>query len=203
MPRVHTIQGSLGAAQEVTPAKVTLALLGWAAIVGIAVWLKRGGIEKLPEPKFQGLGRPKLLGRVDSYGATQTATLYVGLDKGKDEHNRGGRCKRLPAKAGVAKVDETFVRTRARQVGRENTGATRIKGKGWFEGRPEQSAAYEVVFIPSNKESTYQAFRQNINRLAERMAKQLCQDSVIVVHNDGRKRETCGATWWDRNKGNC
>jgi hypothetical protein len=150
--------------------------------------------------KRRTLGR---LGRVDDYGPTQTATLYVGQDKGGERPNREGVCQRAPERVTVRDMDRTFLRHRVKQVGREATGATRITGKGWYKGKPEDATKYEVIYIPNDREGSYAKFRKNMNKLAEKMGKKLCQDSVIVVHNDGNKAQSCGAVWYDRRKGSC
>lgn len=111
------------------------------------------------------------------------------------KQNRVTRCDRLfkgrqvPLKA----MDETFIELRKQQVGTGNVGATRQKGAGWYQGQPEQSASYQVVFIPTPKEKTYRKFTKNMYKLAEKMANRLCQDSVIVVTDDGDIRRAAGA----------
>lgn len=153
--------------------------------------------------KFAPRGRGRVIGRVDDYGPTQKATLYVGHNKGHDAANQAGPCKKAPSKTTVAQMDRVFLRERAKQVGKDATGATRTKGKGWFRGEPEDAASYEVIYIPNDAESNYGAFRANMNRLAERMGRDLCQDSVIIVHNDGDKAKSCGAVWYDKTQGDC
>jgi hypothetical protein len=153
-------------------------------------------------PRFDGSSKPKVLGRVDRYGPTQSAIFYVGQRRGNKSAQRQ-RCRHAPTKISVTKTDQGFVKLRSQQVGKDNTGGTRISGKGWYEGRTEPSASYEVVYIPNSKEPSYRRFRHNMNRLAEAMGKEFCQDSVIVVHNDGDKRTTCGATWFVKGPAKC
>lgn len=135
-------------------------------------------------------------GDVESYGRSRTATLYVGRKRGLNKQNRTARCKRayagrkqIPIKA----VDEAFIDIRAKQVGRENVGATRRKGAGWYQGQPEDALSYEVVFIPSAKEKDYKKFTKNMYKMGEKLANRLCQDSVIVVTDDGDIRSAAGA----------
>jgi len=156
------------------------------------------GLPKLP--KFRGGGRKITIGRpvgdVVSYGPTRSATLYIGLKKGVQPENNAGACERKPQKFQLRSLDSTFTKGRAAQVGTDNVNATRRKGRGWFEGSPEESASYEVIYIPSDSEGSYEAFRSNMNRLAESIGKKLCQDSVIIVHSDGGKRQSCDARWF-------
>lgn len=188
--------------------KNSLAIAGLLVLAAGGLYLvlrraKPAGLRGASGPRFKANGRSKTIGRVDDYGPTQRATLYVGQNKGHDDPNRAGTCSRAPEKAAVTRLDEVFLTERRAQVGKEATGATRTKGKGWFRGEPEDAASYDVIYIENPAEPTYGAFRKNMNKLAEKMGKRLCQDSVIVVHNDGDKARSCGAVWYDRAKGNC
>lgn len=138
-------------------------------------------------------GAGTALGEVTDYGETRTATLLVGLEKGKHDANNEGACARRPNKFSVGEADRAFETGRLMQVGEKNVAATRRTGKGWFEGRPEKSVAYEIVFIPSDAEPTYPDFIANVNKLAAAIGGGLCQDSVLVVHDDSDKRHTVAA----------
>lgn len=180
---------------------LVIAGLSVLGLVGFAVvWGRR---RRFSRHRFVPSGNPRTLGRTDDYGATQSATVYVGQDRGLEPANRRGACAAKPRAFSVQTLDREFLRIRRQQVGKENTGGTRTTGKGWYQGKPEKAAAYEVVFIPNKHESSYDKFRQNMNRLAEKMGKKLCQDAVIVVHNDGDRRRSCGAVWYERGRGTC
>lgn len=154
-------------------------------------------------PKFTPLGSPRVLGRVDDYGPTQTATFYVGQSKGERRPNQTGSCARKAKRFRLSEMDNAFLHLRAKQVGEQNTGGTRITGEGFFEGKREDSVMYTVIHIPNARESSYQKFRSNMNRLAESMGKALCQDEVILVHSDGNRHKSCGAIWYDPKRGTC
>ena len=143
--------------------------------------------------RFKPIGRPVQLGAVEEYGPARAVTLVVGQHRGLKPANQSGRCARKPSKFSAPAVDNTFIRLRAAQVGRENVGATRHTGRGWYEGKPEASVAYEVAFIPSSREGSYEQFTKNMNRLAERMAQAFCQDSVLVLRE--KKTAAASASW--------
>lgn len=145
----------------------------------------------LPTAPSRALGS---IGDVEEYGDSRSVTLLVGRNKGKDPANRTGRCRTLPEEAKTVQYDELFIEARAAQIGRENVGATRTEGKGWYRGDPEKAVAYQVAFVPSPREKTYEAFKRNMNRLAESLATKLCQDSILVVRDDGRRRTVAGAS---------
>ena len=135
------------------------------------------------------------LGKVDPYGRSRSATLYIGRKRGQERQNQTARCKRLiKRELSISVVDETFISLRCAQVGRKNIGATRRTGAGWYQGEPESSLSYEIVFIPSAREKSYKAFIRNINKLAEKMSSRLCQDSIIIVTDDGDIRSAAGAS---------
>jgi len=167
------------------------------------------GLGKLP--RFNGGGRKVTLGRpigdVISYGPTRSATIYVGLNKGKEGPNQEGACKRKPKKFQLRSLDNAFLKEREKQVGKGRVGATRRKGMGWYKGAPESAAAYEVIFIPPDdadkRETSYTEFRKNMNQLAETIGKRMCQDSVIIVHSDGGKRQSCDARWFEGGGDSC
>jgi hypothetical protein len=137
----------------------------------------------------------RLLGKVQEYGLAQQVTLIVGQDKGKQPKNRIASCARKPAKFSPAAIDDEFLKLRGLQVGRAQVGATRTSGRGFFQGRPENSLAFEVAFIPTADEPTFDAFRRNMDRLAERIGEHFCQDSVLIIRDDGTKRSVASAEW--------
>lgn len=137
--------------------------------------------------------RKRGLGEVVDYGPTRTATVIVGLDKGHAKGNQSGACGTKPVHFSPEAADRAFLSTRAAQVSRDNVGASRRCGKGWFQGRPEQSLSYEVVFIPNTREKTYGQFRKNMDALATKMGAKLCQDSVLVLDDNSKQRKTRAA----------
>ena len=147
-----------------------------------------------PPPRHRGRGRTLgRIGDVDPYGPSRKATFYVGLERGKEPQNRSPRCERVRSPIAPQTADDVFLELRQRQVGMENVGGTRRKGRGWYQGSSEDSLSYEVVFIPNNREKNYRTFLKNMRRLAEGMAHGLCQDSVILVADNGDKRTVEGA----------
>ena len=178
-----------------------VAILG---LVGVAlIFGERRSPAPTDLPDFTPIGPPRPLGRTDDYGTTQSATIFVGMDRGLEPSNTRGVCAVQPKKFGVLSLDREFLKVRRDQVGKQNTGGTRTTGKGWYQGKAEKAAAYEIVFIASKREKSYKHFRGNMNRMAEKMGKKFCQDAVIVVHNDGDKRKSCGAVWYAPGKGSC
>lgn len=159
-------------------------------------------VRELKNVDFKTQGAPKLLGnakrpsgfgKVVSFGPARGATLIVGLNKGNREANRTGACAIKPAKFSPTQVDETFIDVRTGQVGAKSVGATRAVGKGWYEGAPEKSVAYSVVYIKNDREKTYATFKRNMEELAERIGGKLCQDSVLIIHDNSDKRRTRSA----------
>lgn len=146
--------------------------------------------------RFRPTGRPRRLGLGDvaSYGPTRSATLVVGLKKGQAPQNRGGACRRLPGTLSPERVDRAFLSARKSQVGKPNVGATRRLGKGWYQGEGEKSMSYEVIFIPGSGENSWREFTGNMKKLAEKMAKRLCQDEVILVTDNAGKKATYSAS---------
>ena len=122
-------------------------------------------------------------------------TLFVGQNKGKAERNASGSCARRPGQFRAGDVDRAFRENRASQVGKKNVGATRVAGRGLFEGDPEGSLAYEVAFVPNEREKTWDQFRQNMDSLAEVLGERFCQDEVLIVRDDGKKRTVAAARW--------
>ncbi len=135
------------------------------------------------------------LGRIDEYGTARSISLYVGTNKGLEPKNQGGSCARKPERFDDHAIDQVFFDMRAAQVGRENVAGTRQEQRGWYEGDPEGSLNYEVAFIPTDEEPDFDAFKKNMNRVAEGLAERFCQDSVLIVRDDGAKREVASAEW--------
>lgn len=135
------------------------------------------------------------MGRVEEYGPAQQVTLIVGQDKGKLPKNRAASCARKPAKFSPAAIDHEFLKLRGLQVGRTQVGATRTSGRGFFQGRPENSLAFEIAYIPTPDEPTFDVFKRNMDRLAERIGEHFCQDSVLIIRDDGTKRSVASAEW--------
>ena len=141
------------------------------------------------------IGGTKPLGRVQTYGPARAVTIVVGQNKGRKPENRAGRCARLPQAFSVEAVDRAFVELRTAQSGRAAIAATRVAGKGWYEGSPEKSVAYEIAFIKGAvPEKNFREFRVSMDRLAEGLAERFCQDSVLIIRDDGDRRTAAGAT---------
>jgi hypothetical protein len=154
-------------------------------------------LPRLTRPRRLG----RALGRVDVYGPAQVVTLVVGQNRGHAPKNTSGTCARKPAAFSVGRVDAVFQHLRAQQVGRDFVAATRRTGKGWYKGAPEASVAYEVAYIPPAgggppSEASFTAFEKHMDKLAERMARTLCQDSVLLIYDNGGRRKV-GAAEWD------
>lgn len=139
------------------------------------------------------------LGKVEEYGEAQTIRIVVGQNKGEESRNTAGRCAIIPEKFSAEDIDRRFVGLRNLQVGKKNVGATRVRGEGWYEGEPEHSVAYEIAYIPNPKEPTFAEFQENINELALELAEMFCQDSVLILRDDGTKK-TVAAAEWDSDK---
>lgn len=140
------------------------------------------------------------LAKVDEYGSFRSITLTVGQNKGKEPKNQAGRCAGKPKKFTVKAIDEAFAEIRRSQVERHHVDATRQAGRGWFRGDPERSLTYEIAYVPPQAggppdERTFEVFRRHMDRLAERLAERFCQDSVLIVREDGKKKTVAGASW--------
>jgi hypothetical protein len=155
------------------------------------------GFISTSKPTALGKAKRKPLGRVVEYGSARTITLVVGQKKGLRPKNRKGTCKRKPRQFAAFEVDTAFLALRRAQVGGENVGATRRVGRGFYQNVQEPSVAYEVAFVPSAKEKTFKTFARNMNALAENLAETFCQDSVLIVRDDGRKKSVASAEWSD------
>ena len=138
---------------------------------------------------------PKGIGEVTEIGAARVITLFVGQAKGVAAKNRAGRCASKPAAFSVAAVDRAFFKLRARVVGAHGVAGRRVSSQGWYEGAKEASVAYEVAFIPNANERTFAEFRKNMDRVAELLAAEFCQDAVLIIRDDGRKRTVADAKW--------
>ena len=142
-----------------------------------------------------GRQRARGVGKVVEFGTARTVALVIGQNKGKEPRNQRGRCARKTASIPVATIDEAFLKLRAKQIGAENVGVTRQQGRGWFAGDSEKSATYEVAFIPNDREKTFKKFKKNMDRLAEQIGKQFCQDSILIIRDDGDARSAASAEW--------
>lgn len=149
------------------------------------------------KPKRVGKSRQRKarLGRVVEYGTSRTITLFVGMNKGKQPKNRTGRCRRKPKKFSLTAVDKAMATIRAAQVGGDAVEYTRVAGRGFYQGSGEQSVSYQVAFIPSTNEKSFAQFKRNMNNAAEQLAETFCQDSVLIVRDDGSKRSVASAEW--------
>lgn len=180
-------------------------LLGLAYFGGVQLTganLPKTRVREVEAVDFKATGDPVPLGRraprrrfgkVVDYGPAKGATLIVGLNKGRKAVNRMGVCRAKPSTFVQDFADDQLIALRAAQVGKENVGATRVRGRGWYAGAPEKSASYQLVYIPNAVEKTYAQFKRNVERLAERMGETLCQDEVLVVHDDSDRRRTKSA----------
>jgi hypothetical protein len=139
-------------------------------------------------------GAPQPLGRLPTFGdwktvapAGQYAVVFVGHNRGSQK--RHGHCSAAPATYGRKKVDNVVLAIRTDQIG-EQSGATAYPTVGYWEGKPEHSTAYQFLYVTHSEyppaEKTYREFKANMNELAERVARDLCQDAVYVLHWDGR-----------------
>lgn len=153
-----------------------------------------------PQGPSKRFGGRKALGRIDEYGTARTISLLIGQAKGVQPRNTEGRCAREPSSSTAEAIDEAFFRLRAAQVGRPFVAGTRQSGRGWYEGEPEDSVAFEVSYIPPEgggpeNEKDFEAFSKNMDRLAESLAERFCQDSVLIIRDDGAKRNVAAAIW--------
>ena len=167
---------------------------GSRLVVGSRVFIPVGA------PKRIGDDPPRGFAKVNELGATRTITLAVGRNKGVEEKNQTAKCARKPREFSVQAVDEIFESSRRSQVGVGAVGATRQATKGWYRGEPEKSVTYQVTYIPNAKEKSFRVFKANMDRLAETLAERFCQDSVLILRDDGRKRSTAEATWGKKHK---
>ena len=148
-------------------------------------------------PKWIGMRptRPAGVGQITELGPARAITLFVGQTKGVAAKNQAGRCARKAEAFSVAAVDRAFFRFRARAIGPHGVAGRRVAGQGWYEGQKEESVAFEVAFIPNANERTFAEFRANMNRVAELLAAEFCQDAVLIIRDDGKKRSVADAKW--------
>ena len=156
----------------------------------------------VPTGKPVRLGTPvrRRLGDVEEYGTSRTITIVVGQNKGHQAHNRAGKCALAPGRFMAQSIDREFMDLREVQVGRKAIGATRTAGRGWFEGKPEASVTYEVSHIPNEREPSFATFKRNMDALAEKLAERTCQDSVLILRDDGGKKTVAAASWKPRKR---
>lgn len=155
----------------------------------------------IPTGKPVQIGSPssRRFGGIDKYGVSRKITIVVGQNKGKQPKNTSKSCARIPKKFSVRAVDDAFLHARELQVGKRVEG-TRVTGRGWYKNDPEPSVSYDVSYVPPKSggpasEPTYEVFKENMNRLAERLAEVFCQDSVLIVRDNGKQRSVAAATW--------
>lgn len=149
-------------------------------------------------PDLKRLGDPIQLGNVgdvESYGLAQKYTIVIGLNKGKEERNQTGKCLTVPATLNPEVVDNSLLSMREGQVGRNEVGMTRQLAKGWYKGDPEKSLVYDVAYIKTDAEPTFEKFEANMKIAAEKLAERYCQDSVMLFKDTGKERETEMAIW--------
>lgn len=149
------------------------------------------------EISYVPVGKPRSVtfGKVEPYGPAQSITLYVGQNRGEQAKNQSGACARRPRRFSAEEMDRSFAKLRAKQVGTGNVQATARAQRGWYEGAPEESQSYEVAFIPSDNEKTYDKFVEHMNAVAEGLAEEYCQDSVLMIRDDERGKTAWGAEW--------
>ncbi len=135
------------------------------------------------------------LGDIVEYGEAKTIRLVVGQNKGVEARNIEGRCADEPHKFTAEQVDAVFLDVRGGQVGKKNVGASRVVGEGWYKGDPEHSVGYEIAFIPNDREPTFERFQENVNELSLILAERFCQDSVLILRDDGCKKTVAAAEW--------
>lgn len=141
------------------------------------------------------LGDAKAFGKIEEYGTAKQITLVVGQNKGLQPKNRAGRCATQPPRFDPAQVDRAFLEIRSGQIGKPFVGATRVSGRGWYEGKPEPSVAFQVAYVPNPAEPTFAKFKANMDRMAETLAEKFCQDSVLILRDDGAKRSAASAVY--------
>lgn len=150
------------------------------------------------KPVQLGASQKRGLADVEEYGEARSITLIVGQNKGLEPHNKTGACARKPKRFSTAEVDRAFVDLREAQVDKKYIGASRVSGHGWFKGKPETSVSYDIAYVPdedNQAEPTYEAFRANMDRVSEKLAEKFCQDSVLIIRDEGGRRTVASATW--------
>lgn len=159
-----------------------------------------GGMTFVPTGRPKWIGAPRArpkegVGLITELGKARAITLFVGQKKGLKAKNQDGRCATKPGAFSPAAVDRAFFRFRAQVVGPHAVSGRRIAGRGWYGGQGEESVAYEIAFIPNADEPTYADFQKNMNRVAQLLAAEFCQDAVLILRDNGKKRTIADATW--------
>lgn len=149
-----------------------------------------------PKPK----NRPGGLGEIQEIGLAKQITIVIGQNKGLAPKNQKGSCARKPTSFNPPAVDRAFEQMRAFQVGRDGVNASRQAGRGWYQGDAENSMRYEMAYIPNDREKTFAQFKKNVNHLAENIAEEFCQDSVLIIREDGTKKTIAFAEWDEQKK---
>ena len=125
------------------------------------------------------------------------ATFLIGRNKGVQDRSRTGSCAVGPKKYNLREMDDLFRSARdqlfksrlldpktirmAKPVEHEFA-ASRVAQRGWYEGVDENSAAYTLIHTGDVRgEEGFEKFRTAMRFMAETMAKNACQDSVLVV----------------------
>lgn len=132
------------------------------------------------------------------YGSTKSVHLFVGLKRGeKSTAQRGAVCERLPKQLQPRTVDRAVVsawkETFEKGTRKLNVSMSRVAGRGWWQGKAEPSHQY-TVFLDGENEQNLASLTRNLTKAAEIVADKLCQDSIIVVSDDGDKRRSYGVT---------
>lgn len=136
------------------------------------------------------------LGFIAWSAPSQSATLFVGRNRGNRPGNRTGVCAGAPKVSPLERAEDIVLELRTRQVGRDDAGLTRMEARGVYEGVKEPAVAIQV--FASEHDKSWKGFRKNIGKIAETLAQGTCQDEIIVVYDDSDKRESVSYAWTDR-----
>jgi hypothetical protein len=159
--------------------------------------MKTKTVSGIPELKGARVKSRRALGQVGRLvgkSPLETATLYVGLDRGKADRNQTGRCAKQPGTLLLEDADTVFLGARRMQVGAAAFG-TRFSTQGVYRDSPESGAVYQVALVPEYSGEAPQTFRENMRKLATKMSRMLCQDEVLLVLDGPSGRATERHTW--------
>ena len=131
----------------------------------------------MPRKDFERMQLAGVIGKpIDGYGrygATYAVVLYIGRKAGLTYGGwREGQA--IPDSRAVQVVS----RRREQQIG--SFDATITHAEGYYRGKPEESIQVRIIFVPSPRERTFQAFSRNIRQLAQRVAADLAQREVLI-----------------------